>query len=179
MAWSPGDDGSRPRDSCVTEGWEERRGILFSAGAGAFFHLQRVQCIFSSAAGAFSFQRGRCILSSAVPEHLLIRQPRPLEGKTHVHRARYCSHFAAVGILSMPSATLSRQNRSRWKPFYISTGRAHENTSPSPQKMPCLRFTNCHVFASGTALPPLHEMPRLRFPGMSRLRRIIPVRKPF
>ena len=124
--------------------------------AGAFFHLrresfsfQRGRGILSSAAGAFSFQRGRCILSSAVPEHLLSRQLRPLEGKTHVHRARYCSHFAAVGSLSMPSATLSRQNRGRWKPFYMSTGRAHENTSSSSPELPCLRFTNCLVFVSG------------------------------
>ncbi len=136
---------------------QRRRCILFSAGAGAFFHLQRSHFLVSEGGDrvsfhlrreSFSFQRGRGILSSAVPEHLLIRQPRPLEGKTHVHRARYCSHFAAVGSLSMPSATLSLQNRGRWKPFYISTGRAHENTSSSS-------------------------------PEMSRLRRIIPVRKPF
>ena len=103
-----------------------------SAAEGHSCHLQRE---------SFSFQRGRCILSSAVSEHLLSRQPRPLEGKTHVHRARYCSHFAAVGSLSMPSATLSRQNRGRWKPFYMSTGRAHENTSPSSPEMSRLHFT--------------------------------------
>ena len=96
---------------------------------------------------------------------------RPLEGKTHVHRARYCSHFAAVGSLSMPSATLSRQNRGRWKPFYISTGRAHElpclreclafalrNASPSLYEMPCLRFTKCLAFASENVSPSLYEM---------------------
>ncbi len=137
---------------------EERRGILSCHLRRESFSFQWRRCILSSAAGAFSFQRGRCILSSAVPEHLLSRQLRPLEGKTHVHRARYCSHFAAVGILSMPSATLSRQNRGRWKPFYMSTGRAHENASPSPPGMPCLRFTKCLVFASRTASLSHYEM---------------------
>ena len=169
---------------------EERRGILFSAGAeysficgevilssageghschlqpvhflfsvaGAFFHLRREHFLVSGGGAffhlrweSFSCHRGRCILSSAVPEHLLIRQLRPLEGKTYVHRARYCSHFAAVGSLSMPSAILSLQNRGRWKPFYMSTGRAHENTPPSPQKMPCLR--ECLVFTLRNARP--------------------------
>ena len=157
---------------------QRRRCILFSAGpghsficggshslfsvAGAFFHLRRE---------SFSFQRGRCILSSAVPEYLLSRQLRPLEGKTHVHRARYCSHFAAVGSLSMPSATLSRQNRGRWKPFYMSTGRAHENTSSSPPELPCLRFTKMPrlrlrkylASASRTASSSSPGMPCLRF----------------
>ena len=145
-----------------------------------------------SGGGAFSCQRGRGILSSAVPEYLLSRQLRPLEGKTHVHRARYCSHFAAVGSLSMPSATLSLQNRGRWKPFYMSTGRAHKlprlrlreclalvsenafasasrTASSSPPGMSCLRFTKCLAFASGNALPSLHEMPRLRLRECFRL----------
>ena len=136
--------------SCVSGG-----GAFLSSAAKSFSCQRgRGQGILSSAAGAFSFQRGRGILSSAVPEYLLSRQLRPVEGKTHVHRARYCSHFAAVGSLRMPSATLSRQNRGRWKPFYMSTGRAHENTPPSPQKMPCLRFTNCLVFVSGNVPPP-------------------------
>ena len=33
-------------------------------------------------------------------------EPRPMECKTPVHRARYCGLFAAVGILKMPSGTL-------------------------------------------------------------------------
>ena len=41
-----------------------------------------------------------------------------------VHRARFCGVFAPVGILKMPSATLLRENRGRWRPFQISTGRA-------------------------------------------------------
>ena len=106
--------------------------ILFSAGAG--HSLICGGSIFSSAGAGHSF-------ICAVPEYLLSRQPRPLEAKTHVHRARYCSHFAAVGSLSMPSATLSLQNRGRWKPFYISTGRAHENTSASSPEMSRLHFT--------------------------------------
>ena len=119
----------------------QQRQISCVSVAGAFFHLRR--------------------------EHLLSRHLRPLEGKTHVHRARYCSHFAAVGSLSMPSATLSRQNRGRWKPFYMSTGRAHKlprlrkyfasRTVPPPELS---RFRNCP--ASGTALPPLPELSRFR-----------------
>ncbi len=50
----------------------------------------------------------------------------------------------------MPSATLSRQNRGRWKPFYMSTGRAH--------KLPRLR--NC--LASAPRNTPSSKIPRLR-----------------
>ena len=138
------------------------KGKSLVSGGGAFSFQRGPVHPFICGGSHFLFSGGRCILSSAVPEYLLSRQLRPLEGKTHVHRARYCSHFAAVGSLRMPSATLSLQNRGRWKPFYMSTGRAHENTSSSSPGMPCLRFTNCLVFASENTLPPLHELPRLR-----------------
>ena len=52
-------------------------------------------------------------------------EPRPVESKTPVHRARYCGLFAAVGTLKMPSGTLLRENRGRWAAFYMSTGRGY------------------------------------------------------
>ena len=154
---------------------EERRSILLSVAEGHSF--------LSSAAGAFSFQRGRCILSSAAGVILfsaravhsficgggafilviccrsIFFSARPVHPFIcGTGASADCSHFAAVGSLSMPSATLSRQNRGRWKPFYMSTGRAHENTSPSSPGMPCLRFTKCLVFASRTASLSHYEM---------------------
>ena len=75
-----------------------------------------------------------------------------MEGKTPVHRARYCCLFAAVGTLKMPSGTLLRENRGRWKPFYISTGRASRNVSPPRQKIH--RLMKCSAFTSQNPSPP-------------------------
>ena len=90
------------------------------------------------------------------------KSPRPMECKTPVHRARYCGLFAAVGILKMPSGTLSRENRGRWSTFYISTGRAQRNASPPLLEMfrlcyyekPRLHFRNALVTAKTNVLSP-------------------------
>ena len=56
----------------------------------------------------------------------LYSRPRPVEGIFTVQRPQFCGIFAAVGILKIPSATLSRENHGRRRPFYISTGRAYD-----------------------------------------------------
>ena len=53
-------------------------------------------------------------------------ETRPSGGIFGVHRPLFCRFFAPVGILKMPSATLSRENHGRRRPFYISTGRAYD-----------------------------------------------------
>ena len=188
---------------------EERRSILLSVAEGhsflssaaGAFSFQRGRCILSSAAGVILFSARavhsficgggafilviccRSIFFSARPVHPFICGTGASADQTAaaVGRQNACP---AVGSLSMPSATLSRQNRGRWKPFYMSTGRAHElpllrlreclasasrNASSSSSKIPRLRLRNCPAsasqkylaFASENALPPLYELPRL------------------
>ena len=50
-------------------------------------------------------------------------EARPVETQNAVHQARNCGIIAAVGILKMPSGTLLRENRARWTPVHMSTGR--------------------------------------------------------
>ena len=57
-------------------------------------------------------------------------EARPVESQNAVHRARNCGIIAAVGILKMPSGTLSRENHGRWTPVHISTGRGIPITCP-------------------------------------------------
>ena len=47
-----------------------------------------------------------------------------------LRRPQFRGVFAPDGILKMPSATLSRENHGRWRPFHISTGRASRNEQP-------------------------------------------------
>ena len=83
-------------------------------------------------------------------------EPRPVECKTPVHRARYCGLFVAVGILKMPSGTRSRQNRGRRRTFYISTGRAQRNASPPLLRNALPRHQEMHCLC-------YYEMFRLHF----------------
>ena len=50
-------------------------------------------------------------------------EARPVEPQNAVHRARNYGIIAAVGILKMPSGTLSRENHGRWICKMLSTGR--------------------------------------------------------
>ena len=84
-----------------------------------------------------------------------------MEGKPPVHRARYCCLFAAVGILKMPSGALFRENRGRWKAFYISTGHASKNVQPSLHEMHRLRVRKSTASVSQNVPPLQRQIPRL------------------
>ena len=55
---------------------------------------------------------------------------RPVDSILGLRRPRFRGVFAPVGIFKMPSATLSRENHGRWRPFQISNGRASRNVQP-------------------------------------------------
>ena len=98
-----------------------------------YIHRARPKkCIASAPGNALSLLLQNAPPSPHEMSRLCIRHmlSRPMECKTPVRRARYCGLFAAVGILKMPSGALFRENRGRWRTFYISTGRAQRNASP-------------------------------------------------
>ena len=48
---------------------------------------------------------------------------RPLDSILPFHRPRFCGKIAPDGIFKLPTATLSRGHRARWRPFTLSNGR--------------------------------------------------------